>query len=246
MSWIIALIVATVLILLLTLSTAIVFWSWILVLLSVVIIGGSLIALTEKYERKYLEKAGYGIKVLAKSGAKVEGNRAVLTLPDREVVANVVRTSRFTPGGHSLHFTDVTYTQIRVEHRGKIPCIIQLPVNKIKRISFFDKDVYMEWKNQYAQSQFQLMPEKVKINGREVLSALPDEATPKIAEQAERILNDPNLAELEGLITIEPDQVWWSRRKDLLPQELLEKAVRVLVGVAEKVEREYSLWVLER
>jgi len=68
---------------------------------------------------------------------------------------------------------------------------------------------------------------------------LSDEIIPKVAERAQRILDVPNVSALKGVIIIEPDQVLWLRRKDLLPQELLENSVNMLVDIAHRIEKEY-------
>ncbi len=241
LSWIIAIVAAIVLIVLLMTPMLLPIWAWALALVFTVVAGGLLFVLAERYERRYLEKAGYGIKTLENVGAQIDGNVAILTLRDRKVVADIIKTTELQPSGYTQHLTGVTYTRISAEHKGKIPCVIQASLHGKKRTSFLDKDVYLAWIREHPRSQFQLMPEKVYLNGSEVASTLPEESIPRVAERAERILDDPNMTTLKGFITIEPGRVWWLRRKDLLPHELLESAVNVLVDVAQRTEKEYGL-----
>lgn len=241
LSWIIVIVTVTVFFILLMLPPGPNTWSWALALIGTGIAGGVLIFLTDKYQRRILEKARYGIKSLGNSGAEIEANTAVFTLPDRRVVADVVRTTGFIPGDFTGPIAEAAYTRIRVEHKGKLAYIIQLPLQAGKRISFLDKDIYIEWRREYGRNYFQPIPQKVQIQGREVPSAFPDEITPTAAERAERILDLPQILVLQGLITIEPDQVLWVRRKDLLPQEFLENAVNMLVGIAQRIDTRYRL-----
>ena len=146
LSWITAIVTATVLFILLSVVPwGLNVWTWALALVGTVVVGGLLIVLTEKYERKFLEKAGYGIKTLENSGARVEDNTAVFALPDRKVVADAVISFGPIPSKYVRRIAGAAYTRIRVEHRGKIPCVIQLSLRSRKHISFFDKDIYTQW-----------------------------------------------------------------------------------------------------
>ena len=240
LSWIIAFIMAVILFSLLLLPWALPTWAWALTMVFTIIVGGFLIFLTEKYERKYLEKAGYGIKSLEKSGATTEGNLATITLRDRKVIADIIKTTELSTGSYTRRPAGVTYTRISVEHKGNIPCVTQVSLEGKKRINLLDKDIYLQWKKEYPRRQFSLMPRKVYLNDREVPGVLPEETIITIAERVERVVNDPGMTILKGFITIEPGWVWWLRRKDLLPQELLQNAVNILVDIARNIEKEYQ------
>lgn len=245
LSWMITVITATMLfVLLVIVPPGLTVWAWALALAGTGVVGGLLLVVIEKYERIYLEKAGHGIRILADSGAKVEANTAVFDLPDRRAVVDTVRMSGLVPGGYAGRLAGVAYTRIRIEHRGNVPFVIQLPLRNGKQISFFNKDVYTQWRKDSGQKHFLFIPERVESNGHQIPTILPDEFIPKVTERVERILDVPDLTELKGVITVEPDQVLWLRRGDLLPQELLEKAVNVLADLAHRIEIEYSVFSL--
>ena len=146
LSWIIAIIMAIVLFTIMIVPWVLPIWASVLTPVFTIIIGGFLIFLTEKYKRRYLEKAGYGIRTLEKLGAKTEGNVATLTLRNRKVVTDIIKTAELAPGGYTQHLVSAAYTRISVEHRGNMPCVIQASLEGKKSINLLDKEIYLQWK----------------------------------------------------------------------------------------------------
>jgi hypothetical protein len=181
------------------------------------------------------------IKALEKAGAKLGlSGEAAFTLPDRKVTVDeftITKTSYDQYGG--VYSFNYPHTRIRVEHRGRIPCVIQVKAKHRELVRFFDRDVYMEWRREYGGQPSESIPQKVKIYGRKVSTALPKESVLSAMEWAKRILDDPNIAALGGSIRIESDQILWVRREGTLPREFLEQTVKVLVSIAEKIEKQY-------
>lgn len=189
----------------------------------------------EKYKKKYLTKAGYGIKALEEMGAEVKlypdnTARAILTLRDRKVFTNISikreKEEKILGIIPTDFFSAFFYTRICVDHRGKIPCVVHGLALGEKR--FYDKDAYLEWIRVHGQDE--KIPKKAEVS---------KELVRKVSEWVKPILDDMNVAALGGVIRIEPNQVLWWRKGGWLPQELLEKAVNLLVGVAEKIETQH-------
>lgn len=194
--------------------------------------------IASNFRQRWLKKAGHGVKALEKAGAKVEGvsDMAVFELPDRKVTVDEFEIMESGGGYPSSVTYTVPHTRIRVEHKGRIPCVIQVEAKRREHPKFFDKDVYMEWSRTHPDEP---IPSKVKIYGRKVPTALSKESVPTATEWAKRILDDPNIAALKGPMWIDSDQILWVRREGTLPREFLEKAVKVLVSIAEKIEKQY-------
>jgi hypothetical protein len=245
LSWIIGLIAATVVfVLLLIVPPGFTVGEWALALIGTMVVGGLLLIVINRYKKRFLEKAGCGIRALSYCGATVEANTAVFTLPDRKVVVDTVWVSGAIASKYADRLSGAACTRVRVEHRGELPCVLQLPLQERKPATYVDKDVYNKWIKSQPRKQFLLIPKKVEIDGQEVAVALPSEMVPKVAERARRIFDVPKLASLKGVVTIEPEQVVWLRPGDMLPQELLENAVNIMAEVAHRIEVEYVVFSL--
>jgi len=187
-----------------------------------------------------------GIKSLKRSGARLEtpsedngfatSSKAIFTFPDRNVTVDVVEEARSTG-------EKVPYTRIRVEHGGRMPCVMQMR-NFVKRqIEFFEKDVYIEWIEEIGKEPQPYepplkVPKRVPIHGRRVSTALAKDTFPTAEQWARDILSDPNVAMIQGTIRIEPSQVLWWRKGSMLPRQWLEDAIDGLVRLARKLESE--------
>jgi len=194
--------------------------------------------LTEQKD-KCLEKAGYGIKTLEKSGAKVETcgdySIATFTLADRDVFVDSIKIMECE---EDVCFM-VPFLRIQVKHTGKIACVMQVLNGDRKRIEFFDKYTYMEWKQQSVDEDLRVVPRKVKIHGINVPTTFPKGMIPMVMERAKRIFDDPGIAQLEGILRIEPERVFFLQEGNMPEQEHLKNMVNLLVGIAEKTEKEF-------
>ena len=191
------------------------------------------------------EKKGFGIKSLESLGAKLEGpsedsifrtsDKAISTSEDRNVTVDVLEVSSDSP------LESEGYTRIRVEHKGKILCVVQIRNSARRRIHFFDKDVYMEWRREISKKLQPYepplkVPKKVTIHGHKTSTALPEETVPTAEQWVQNMFDDPDATVIRGTIRIEPEQVIWWTQGNMLPQELLEDATDVLVSLANKLE----------
>ena len=245
LSWIIGLIAATVVfVLLLIVPPGFTVGEWALALIGTMFVGGLLLIVIDRYKKRFLEKAGCGIRALSYSGATVEANTAVFTFPDRKVVVDTIWASGRITSKYADRPSGAVCTRVRVEHRGELPCVLQLPLHERKPATYVDKDIYTRWIKSQPQIQFLLIPKKVEIDGQEIATALPNEMVLKVAEKARRIFDVPNLAAVKGVITIEPEQVLWLRQGDMLPYEILENAVNIMTEVAHRIEVEYVIFNL--
>jgi len=207
-------------------------------LITAAICTGLAIYCTRRMGRITARQKISSIRALEEAGTnQVSTGQAMLTLPDRNVTVDEFTTIQ-NLGQYGQ--TSVPHTRIRVEHKGRIPCVIQVKAKRREQMKFFDKDVYMEWRNELGRDRSERgepIPKKVKIYGRKVHTALPKESIPTATEWARFIFDDPNIAILEGFITIEPDQILWVRREGLLPRDFLEEAVKLLACIAENIEK---------
>jgi len=199
----------------------------------------------EKRIKRSDEKKGFGIKSLESLGAKLEGpsedsifrtsDKAMSTSGDRNVTVDVVEVSSDSP------FESEGYTRIRVEHQGKILCVVQIRNSARRQIHFFDKDVYMEWRKEISKKLQPYepplkVPKKVKIHGRKISTALPEETVPTADQWVQNMFDDPDATAIRGTIRIELEQVLWWTQGNTLPQELLEDTTDVLVSLANRLE----------
>lgn len=177
-----------------------------------------------------LEQAGYGIKALKSTTKKT----------DRSIIADIVRVRTFAPGGPSGfgQHVEVPWTRLRVRHTSKIPCVIEVVKGKTKRMRFFENGAYMEWKRH--QEDQRTVPKKVKIERLKVATAYPREMNPAVMDKAERVFDAQDIAQVEGIIRIEPDQVFFLEEGDMLEGEYLRMVGNLLVRLAEKTEKEFG------
>lgn len=215
---------------------------YVLVLLIYLISISYISALREEF----LEKSGYGIKTLERWGARVEtdptttGGKytiATLTSAGRKVIVDIIEHKERTICGSTYIAYTRIYTRIRVEHTGKIPCVVEVLKGKINHIRFFDKYAYTEWKRR--KWDHRNVPKKVKINGNKVRTAAPKHIVLMVTEWARHVFNDQNIAKLNGILRIEPEQVYFLQEGFLLEGEYLKNSVDSLVNLAEKIEKEY-------
>jgi len=210
---------------------------WLLIIFTV-IAANLLFCFLGNRKRKLLEKAGYGIKTLEKLGAKVETHGdysiATLTLADRDVFVDSVEIMDCDEEG----CWTVPFLRIRVKHTGKIPCVMEVCNGNRRHIEFFDRDAYMEWKKQQGED-LRDVPGKVKIHGIKVPTAYPEGLIPLMMERARHIFDDPGIAQLKGILRIEPEQVFFLQEGDLPEQEHLRNIVNLLVGLSEKTEKTF-------
>ena len=198
-----------------------------IVLVIGLLLGGYISILSDKC----LEKAGYGIKSLEKYGARVEtdATTATFTLEGRNVIVDIIGINEDVGGEYGC--VAMPYTRIRVEHTGKIPYVMELMNKKIR---FFDEHAYMEWKKQLGFSYESIMwdwemriPEKIESRTNENMVA-----------EWERCIYDTMVgAGLEGLLRIEPEQVYFLQKGEFLEGTYLKNAVDVLTSLAEKMEK---------
>jgi hypothetical protein len=232
---------------------------------------------------------------------------------DRKVIVDRVwRREYSTYGAVEGGWSNVAYTRIRVEHRGEIPCAIELPLNYspkvwfwwgvvllgsivpawlfsfedtfllipaaivtgigsycvwrglrvpkpfefLKRVKFFDKDVYTQWQRLLVARQTPTraprllnIPRKIKIDGRKAPTALRKEDISMAREWATRIFDVPNISALQRprgykpRLRIELNQLAWFRKEGLAYYrkagrvDEINKARAVLVNIAEKIEK---------
>ena len=180
---------------------------------------------------KCLEKAGYGIKSLEKWGARVEtdASTAMFAPAGRNVIVDIVSIEETL--GEEYGCVAMPYTRIRVEHTGKIPYVMELLDKKIR---FFDEHAYIEWKKQLGFSYGSIMwdfemriPEKIESRTNENM----------VAEWVRCIYDTMVGTGLEGILRIEPEQVYFLQKGEFLEGTYLKNAVDVLTNLAEKMER---------
>ena len=176
------------------------------------------------------------MKVTSEDTVIATSSKAILTYPDRSVAVDVVEEVRSTG-------EKVPYTRIRVEYRGRIPCIIQMRNLAKRQINFFKKDVYIEWTKEICKEPQPFepplkVPKTVTIHGRRVSTAPAKTTVPKAEQWVQDILGDPNVARIQGIVRIEPTQILWWRRGSMLPRQWLEDAIDGLVHLARISESE--------
>ena len=130
------------------------------------------------------------------------------------------------------------WTRIRVRHTGKVPCVMEVVKGNTRKIRFFDKNAYMGWKKK--QKELHKVPKKVKIEGQKVPTAYRKEMISLVWDKAEPIFDDENIAEVKGIIRIEPRQVLFLEKGDLLDGEYLTMVGNLIFRLAEKTGRIYK------
>ena len=197
----------------------------------VLVIGLLLVACIQDLHDKCLENAGYGIKALEKYGARVEtdATTATWTSAGRNAIVDIVSIEETL--GEEYGYVAMPYTRIRVEHVGKMPYVMEVLNWKIR---FFDEHAYMEWKEQLGFSYGSIMydlemhiPEKIESKTNENV----------VAEWVRCIYDTMVGAGLEGLLIIEPEQVYFLQKGEFLEGTYLKNAVDVLTSLAEKMEK---------
>lgn len=201
---------------------------WVLLFLYIIIFGFSIECIRGS-RKKCLEKAGYGIKALERWGARIE--TGLTTSGDRPIAAT------FTSAGKKaiVDIIDVwewmdywysePHTRIRVEHADEIPCVAEVPHGRMDHIRFFDKHVYMEGNKRDLDIRNASIESKINEN--------------VVAEWIRFVFDNQNLSELKGILRIEPEQVCFLERGELLDGEYLKDAANVLISLAEKIENGY-------
>jgi len=207
---------------------------------AIVLVGGAALAffllhLAETYREKYHEKAGDGLVAL-ESTIK-EADRTIRA-DVFEVKDDFLTASSGSPTFGGYREVHMPWTRIRVTHRARTPCVMEVVKGNRKRIRCFDNSAYMAWERQ-GEVQHSI-PKKVKIEGREVPTAYSKEMVPLVLDKAEHIFDDGDVAQVKGTIRIEPRQVLFLERGDPLEGEYLTMVTNLLCRLAEKAEREYG------
>ncbi len=207
---------------------------------AMVIVGGTalgffLLHLALAYREAYHEKAGDGLRAL--EGTIKEADRTIRA-DIFEVTDDFQTALSGSPMSGGYREVHVPWTRIRVSHRGKIPCVVEVVNGNIKRMRFFDKDAYMEWRNQ--QKDHRKVPKKVKIWGRKVATAYPSKMIPSVLHESERIFDEYYMAKVKGIIRIEPDQVVFMQMGDPLEGENLKMVTYLLSRLATNTENYFK------
>jgi len=118
----------------------------------------------------------------------------------------------------------IPHTRIIVKHAGEVPCVVEVRYGKI---SLFDKHAYMEWKERDLDPRD--VPTESKIDDN------------MAAEWIRQIFDNQNLSELNGILRIEPEQVYFLQKGEFLEGKYLKDAANVLIGLSRKIGKGYYI-----